>query len=74
VGWIGLGDQGLPMAVAIAEAGYPLHVWARHPVSLDALGGTSHVRHRDVKDLAAVCDIMGLCVSRPRSCSTMRCC
>jgi hypothetical protein len=26
VGWIDLGDQRLPMAVAIAEAGYPLHV------------------------------------------------
>jgi 3-hydroxyisobutyrate dehydrogenase-like beta-hydroxyacid dehydrogenase len=38
VGWIGLGDQGLPMAVAIAEAGYPLHVWARRPASLDAPG------------------------------------
>lgn len=35
VGFIGLGDQGLPMATAIAEAGYPLHVWARHPASLD---------------------------------------
>ena len=63
VGWIGLGDQGLPMAVAIAEAGYPLHVWARHPASLDALGGTSHVRHGEVDDLAGACDIMGLCVS-----------
>jgi 3-hydroxyisobutyrate dehydrogenase-like beta-hydroxyacid dehydrogenase len=29
VGFIGRGDQGLPMATAIAEAGYPLHVWAR---------------------------------------------
>src|ERR1700729_915950 len=63
VGWIGLGDQGLPMAVAIAEAGYPLHVWARHPASLDALGGTPHVRHGEVDDLAGACDIMGLCVS-----------
>ena len=27
VGFIGLGDQGLPMATAIAEAGYPLQVW-----------------------------------------------
>lgn len=26
VGFIGLGDQGLPMATAIAQAGYPLHV------------------------------------------------
>lgn len=31
VSFIGLGDQGLPMAVAIAQAGYPLHVWARQP-------------------------------------------
>ena len=26
VGWIGLGGQGLPMVIAIAEAGYHLHV------------------------------------------------
>ena len=36
IGFIGLGDQGLPLATAITEAGYPLHVWARHPGSLDA--------------------------------------
>jgi len=63
VGWIGLGDQGLPMAVAIAGAGYPLHVWARHPASLDALGGTSHVRHGEVENLAGACDIVCLCLS-----------
>ena len=34
VGWVGLGDQGLPMATAIARAGFPLHVWARRPTSL----------------------------------------
>jgi 3-hydroxyisobutyrate dehydrogenase-like beta-hydroxyacid dehydrogenase len=28
VGVISLGDEALPMAIAIAEAGYPLHVWA----------------------------------------------
>ena len=37
VGFIGLGDQGLPMAIAIAEAGFPLHAWARRPTSLEAL-------------------------------------
>jgi len=43
VGFIGLGDQGLPMATAIAEAGFPLHAWARRPTSLDgpALGSVS---------------------------------
>jgi 3-hydroxyisobutyrate dehydrogenase-like beta-hydroxyacid dehydrogenase len=63
VGFIGLGDQGPPMAIAIAEAGYPLHVWARRTASLDALGTTAHIRHDGIKDLAAACDIVGLCVS-----------
>ncbi|MFB9991370.1 NAD(P)-binding domain-containing protein [Deinococcus oregonensis] len=31
VGFIGLGDQGCPMAQAITERGFPLHVWARRP-------------------------------------------
>jgi hypothetical protein len=53
VGFIGLGDQGLPMAVAIAEAGYPLHVWAGRPASLEALAGVPHARHENLQDLAA---------------------
>jgi 3-hydroxyisobutyrate dehydrogenase-like beta-hydroxyacid dehydrogenase len=40
-----------------------LHVWARHPGSLDALGNVAHVRHDDRKDPAASCDIVALCVS-----------
>jgi 3-hydroxyisobutyrate dehydrogenase-like beta-hydroxyacid dehydrogenase len=40
IGFIGMGDQGLPMATAIAEAGYPLHVY-RRPRSLDALAALS---------------------------------
>lgn len=63
VGFIGLGDQGLPMATAIAEGGYQLHVWARRPASLDALGDTPHVRHDTIADLGAACDIVALCVS-----------
>ena len=62
VGFIGLGDQGLPMATAIAEAGFPLHVWARRPASLDALGGVPHHRHDTVEEPAAACDIVCLCV------------
>ncbi|GCE08203.1 NAD(P)-dependent oxidoreductase [Dictyobacter aurantiacus] len=63
VGFIGLGDQGLPMATAIVEAGYPLHVWARRTSSLDVLGDIAHVRHSDSNDLASSCDIVALCVS-----------
>ncbi|MEU9455540.1 NAD(P)-dependent oxidoreductase [Streptomyces sp. NPDC048277] len=62
VGWIGLGDQGLPMAKAVARTGRPLHAWARRPVSLDGLSGVPHVRHDGITDLAAVSDIVALCV------------
>lgn len=62
VGWVGLGDQGLPMATAIAEAGFSLHVWARRAASLDALGDVPHVRHDDLESLAAASDVVGLCV------------
>ncbi|MFJ8888765.1 NAD(P)-dependent oxidoreductase [Streptomyces sp. NPDC102402] len=62
VGFIGLGDQGLPMARAIAEAGFPLRVWARRPASLEALAGVPHETADSVEALAAVCDIVTLCV------------
>lgn len=39
VGFVGLGDQGAPIARAIAEGGYPLHVWARRPASFSAIDG-----------------------------------
>ena len=63
VGFVGLGDQGLPMATAVARAGYPLHAWARRAASLDALGDTEHVRHDTNGDLGAACDVVGLYVS-----------
>ncbi|GHF19038.1 hypothetical protein GCM10014715_87330 [Streptomyces spiralis] len=63
VGFIGLGDQGLPMATAIAEAGFPLHTWARRPASLGGLDGVPHERHTTAAGLAAACDIVCLCVS-----------
>lgn len=63
VGFIGLGDQGLPMAIAIAEAGYSLQAWARRPASLDGLIGVAHARHEDIADFAAASEIVCLCVS-----------
>jgi 3-hydroxyisobutyrate dehydrogenase-like beta-hydroxyacid dehydrogenase len=51
------------MAQAIAEAGWPLHVWARHPCSLAALADTPHTTHDRVADLGRSCDIVGLCMT-----------
>jgi 3-hydroxyisobutyrate dehydrogenase-like beta-hydroxyacid dehydrogenase len=53
VGFIGLGDQRLPMATAIAEAGFELHVWCGPPAR--AAGRPRrhpHVRHYTVTLLA----------------------
>ncbi|MBJ7289908.1 NAD(P)-dependent oxidoreductase [Williamsia sp.] len=61
VGFIGLGDQGLPMARAIAEQGYTLHVWARRPSAI-ALERTPHTVHASIASLGAASDIVALCV------------
>lgn len=31
IGWVGLGNMGLPMAIRLREAGHPMWVWARNP-------------------------------------------
>jgi 3-hydroxyisobutyrate dehydrogenase-like beta-hydroxyacid dehydrogenase len=62
IGWIGLGDQGLPMARAIAEAGWPLRVWARRPASVEPLAGVEHQIADSIEELAGSCDIVALCV------------
>lgn len=63
VGFIGLGDQGAPIAQAIADGGFPLHVWARRPQSLKVLDGYSHTAHETVAELAAASEVVGLCLS-----------
>jgi 3-hydroxyisobutyrate dehydrogenase-like beta-hydroxyacid dehydrogenase len=62
IAFIGLGDQGGPMAEAIGEAGLKLHVWARRPQSLEAVSGVPHTAHASVPDLAAACDVIALCL------------
>jgi NAD binding domain of 6-phosphogluconate dehydrogenase len=52
VGFIGLGDQGAPMAQAIAGAGFELHAWARRPQSFDGLAGVAFVHQESPQPLA----------------------
>jgi 3-hydroxyisobutyrate dehydrogenase-like beta-hydroxyacid dehydrogenase len=66
VGFIGLGDQGAPIARAIAEAGFTLHAWARLPASLRALDGVPFIEEKSAADLGAACDLIGLCLSQDR--------
>ncbi|WP_314173724.1 NAD(P)-dependent oxidoreductase [Streptomyces winkii] len=64
VGFIGLGDQGAPIAQALAQGGYPLHVWARRPESLKVLVDYPYTAKATIAELAAASDVVGLCLSQ----------
>ena len=50
------------MARAIGEADLSLSVWARRPQSLAVLDGVPHRVCNSVEELAATCEIVGLCL------------
>lgn len=54
------------MARAIANAEYPLHVWARTSHSLERINGTSAQPVNKLTDLAVHCDCIGLCLREDR--------
>ena len=60
IGFIGLGNQGLPIARRIAAAGWPLRLWARRPETRVAADFAPHAATPE--ELAATSDILGLCV------------
>lgn len=61
IGFIGLGDQGAPMAAAIADH-YALHVWARREAAYAALADAPHIRAASAVELAARVDVLCLCL------------
>lgn len=65
VGWVGLGDQGGPIARAVAEAGYPLHVWWRSG-RFGALDGLPYTAHDTPADMGSASGIVGLCLSEDK--------
>jgi len=62
LGYIGLGDQGTPMAQAIGDSGFELHVRARRPQNLDVLARTRYSVHDSPASLAAAAGIVELCL------------
>jgi 3-hydroxyisobutyrate dehydrogenase len=62
VGFVGLGSQGAPMARRIVDAGYPLLLWARRPEALTPFGDTQAESVRDLAELGARADHVGVCV------------
>jgi 3-hydroxyisobutyrate dehydrogenase len=63
VGFIGLGSQGAPMARRIAEAGFPLTLWARRPETLQPFGDTMASTAASPAALAEVSSIVCICVT-----------
>jgi len=62
VGFVGLGSQGGPMARRIVEAGFPLLLWARRPETLAPYSDTAAELVRDLANLGARADHVGVCV------------
>lgn len=62
IGFIGLGDQGGPMAARIAAAGMPLMVWARRTEVLTPHVANGAIAAASIAALGAACDHVGLCV------------
>jgi 3-hydroxyisobutyrate dehydrogenase-like beta-hydroxyacid dehydrogenase len=62
IGFIGLGSQGAPIARRIVDAGYPLLLWARRPVSLEPFADTGAQIVESVAELGAQVDHVGICV------------
>lgn len=62
VGFVGLGDQGAPMARRIADAGFATTVWARRPETLARFADTPASPADSPAELGAASDIACICV------------
>lgn len=62
VGFVGLGDQGLPIAARILGGGHRVLVWARRPEVLDPLVVSGATAVPSLAELASGADVVGICV------------
>ena len=62
VGFIGFGTMGLPMGGHLLSAYGELYIWSRNPESGASLSRAT--RMDSLRDLAAACDVVVLCVNR----------
>jgi 3-hydroxyisobutyrate dehydrogenase len=63
LGYIGLGHMGGPMAMRLAQAGYPLHIWARNPKRLEPVVAAGAVACASPREVAERSQIVFLCVT-----------
>ncbi|OBJ87492.1 NAD(P)-dependent oxidoreductase [Mycobacterium asiaticum] len=63
VGFIGLGNQGGPMARRIIDAGFPTTLWARRTATLEPFADTTAKPASSPAELAAASDLVCVCVT-----------
>lgn len=63
IGFIGLGDMGVPMASRVVAAGHPLMVWNRTPAKAEPLVAQGARLARSLAELMGKCDLIGLCLT-----------
>ena len=61
-GFIGVGDQGGPIARRMVDAGFPLTIWARRAESFDPYRDTAATFAGSIAELGAKVDHVGICV------------
>lgn len=66
VGFIGLGNQGAPIARRISHAGFPLTIWARRAKTVRAFQDTAATIADSPADVASASDVVGICVLADR--------
>jgi 3-hydroxyisobutyrate dehydrogenase-like beta-hydroxyacid dehydrogenase len=63
LGFIGLGDMGLPMARRLLSAGSQVIAWNRSAAKLKVLAAESAIAAASPADMMARADIVGLCLN-----------
>jgi len=63
IGFIGLGNQGEPIARRMLDQGGQLAIWARRPQSLAPFDGTAATVAASPRELGETCDHVGVCVA-----------
>lgn len=63
IGFIGLGDIGLPMATRLLDLGHPLTVWNRTPAKAVSLVARGAVLADSPATLFQACDLVGMCLT-----------
>jgi 3-hydroxyisobutyrate dehydrogenase-like beta-hydroxyacid dehydrogenase len=62
IGFIGLGDQGVPIVRRLLGAGFSTSIWARRPDAAASLIVDGAILAESLIDLASHCDIVCICV------------